>query len=120
MFDNNKNLPNDFIADEFGDFVYKKCDDLDLGTVYCFGGWNDQEFPSIRCFKYNVAKNTWKEIQNIPSTLYDFNLITFSNRYIKLINNGRSEEQTGHWLYDYKVDTWQKIQIQPESCVIMA
>ena len=47
-------------------------------------------------------------------------MLTLSNRYIKLINNGRGGADTGHWLYDYKIDGWHRIQIEPESCVINA
>ena len=122
IFDKEKDRPNDFDDDEYdGVFFYKKSNDYDLGTVYCFGGWNEaRNSPSMKCFKYNVAKDTWKAIQGLPNPLYDFNLISISNRYIKFINNGRGGDEVGHWLYDYEIDGWHKIKIEPTSCVIVS
>ena len=63
VVDKFKERDSDFGDDECGDlYFYKKTSDYDLGTLYCFGGWDEILSPTVSSYKYDVASDKWKAI----------------------------------------------------------
>ena len=57
------------------------------GTVYCFGGLASSFAYQPKCFKYDVARNTWTNIMDLDGFRLSFNLLPLiNNRFILLIS----------------------------------